>query len=144
MKNSLVIILILLCAGCSKEYTHHGYNFEHNSFEAIKIGETSAAQVLTELGTPTTESTFGKKYLYYISNKVEKLAFFDPKIVEQKVLVIGLNQNDVVSEIQEFTLDDANHIMFSESKTQIRGNTLTPAEQILTNIGKFNKTVKPY
>ncbi len=144
MRKIALIGLILSLTGCAKEVYHHGYSFEQNNAETIKVGETDYGRVIHELGSPTSKSDFGTKTLYYINYSVEKIAFFDPKITEQKVLAIAFNEKDIVSSINEYTLDDANQIAFSEGKTEIQGNTLTPIEQIMTNIGKFNKKTKQY
>lgn len=145
MRNKLLAIaLSLLISGCAKEYYYHGYGFQQNNVESIKVGVTSYDQVISELGSPTSESKFGEKTIYYISNKLEKIAFLDPKIVEQKMLSISFNDKEIVSDIYEYTLDDAQNVAFSEKKTEIHGNTLTPIEQIMTNIGKFNSPKKQF
>jgi outer membrane protein assembly factor BamE (lipoprotein component of BamABCDE complex) len=145
MKRNLgIIILLAVLSGCATQVDHHGYSFEQNTIQQIKVGETDYASVLNQLGTPTSKAAFGPKSLYYISYISEKIAFLDPKIVEQRVLAITFDGNDVVSDISEYTMDDLKDIGFSESKTEIQGNTLTPIEQIMTNIGKFNKKKSQY
>lgn len=143
MKNKLLIAAsFLLLSGCSKGINNHGFNFENTDFESIKVAETSRSDVKQRLGSPTSESNFGPKKYYYISYKTEAVAFFEPKQVEQKVLTIGFDRNDVVNEIEELTLDDANKVIFAEHKTEIKGNTLSPFQQIMSNVGKFNKNKK--
>jgi outer membrane protein assembly factor BamE (lipoprotein component of BamABCDE complex) len=144
MRNIALFLTALSLSSCAKEVYHHGYSFEQNNVQTIKVGEADYGKVLSELGSPTTKSNFGPKTLYYINYSVEKIAFLDPKITEQKVLAIAFNDKDVVSNIMEYTLDDSNQVAFSEGKTEIQGNTLTPIEQIMTNIGKFNKKTKQY
>lgn len=133
----ILIVANLAFTGCASQIHYNGFNFEHADFEVIKVGKTNLIDVLNELGSPTTESDFGEKKLYYISRRVEKTAFFDPKLLEQKVLIIGFNKKDVISDITELTLDNANKIVFAENFTEIKGNNLTVVEQFLTNIGKF-------
>lgn len=138
-KISLIAACTLFTASCSKDIQVHGFNFEHAKFDVIKVGETTKHHVLAELGTPTTESNFGEKKFYYISSKVERIAFLEPKVIEQKVLSIGFDRAGVVHDITELTLDDANKVIFSENRTEIKGNSVTAVQQILTNIGKYNK-----
>ncbi len=144
MRNAIIFLMVLSLTGCAKEVYQHGYSFEQNNVDTIKVGQADYSKVLNELGSPTSKSTYGQKTLYYINYTVEKVAFLDPKITEQKVLSISFNDKDIVSDITEFTLDDTNDIAFSEGRTEIHGNTLTPIEQIMTNIGKFNKKTKQY
>lgn len=144
MRNAVLFLIALSLTSCAKEVYQHGYSFEQNNAEMIKVGQADYAKVISELGSPTSRSTYGPKTLYYISYSVEKIAFLDPKVTEQKVLSVAFNDKDVVTSITEYTLDDANEIAFSEGRTEIQGNTLTPIEQIMTNIGKFNKKTKQY
>ncbi len=134
-----ILTALSLTTGCAKEINAHGFNFEHSNFKSIKVGETSRHQVLSELGSPTSTSDFGEKKYYYISNKVERIAFLDPTIIEQRVLSIGFDNAGIVQDIHELTLDDARKVIFSENRTEIKGNSVTAMQQILTNIGKYNK-----
>lgn len=138
------IILIAVLSGCAKEYYHHGFSFEQNNIASIKVGEATEDLVLKELGSPTSKSKYGGLTYYYIASTSEKIAFFDPKIVEQRVLVISFNEKGIVKTIKEHNLDDANEIAFSEELIEIKGNTLSPFEQIFSNIGKYNKKEKQH
>jgi len=141
-----VIILFSLVAltACVKEHRNHGYGFNQNSLDSIKVGVTPMEEVVDQLGSPTSTSHFGEKTFYYISNVSEKIAFLEPKIVEQKVLSIKFDDKRKVSEIKQYTLDDANDVAFSENKVEIQGNSLNPFEQIMSNVGKFNKKQKQF
>jgi outer membrane protein assembly factor BamE (lipoprotein component of BamABCDE complex) len=140
MKNKLMIAAsFLLLSSCTKGINNHGFNFENTDFESIKVAETSRLDVKNMLGSPTSESSFGPKKYYYISYKTESVAFLEPKQLEQKVLTIVFNHDDIVSDIEQLTLDDANKVIFAEHKTEIKGNTLSPLQQIMSNVGKFNK-----
>lgn len=145
MIKKLVLILGLVAlSGCVKEHRNHGYGFNQNSLDSIKVGQTSMEGVVDQLGSPTSTSHFGDPTFYYISNVSEKIAFLEPKIVEQKVLSIKFDGSKRVSEIKQYTLDDANDVAFSQSRQEIRGNSLNPLEQIMSNVGKFNKKQKQF
>ncbi|MDF3047231.1 MAG: SmpA / OmlA family protein [Candidatus Midichloriaceae bacterium] len=139
--NSILLIaaVALITTSCNKQIDIHGFNFEHADLSAIKIHETSKQRLIEEIGSPTAESDFGEKKLYYISTKTEKIAFLAPKVLEQRILCISLDGNNTVKKIDEFTLSDANKIAFSENYTDIQGNGVTAMQQILGNIGKYNK-----
>lgn len=145
MKNFIPLLLIsLLLSGCISEFEHHGFSFEQNNIQTIKVGKSNKQTVVQALGSPSTESNFGSPTYYYIGFKTEKVAFMQPKIVEQRVISIAFDKKDMVADIQEYTIDDINSVAFSEHKTEIRGNTLTPIEQIMSNVGKFNKKQKQF
>jgi outer membrane protein assembly factor BamE (lipoprotein component of BamABCDE complex) len=138
-KISAIILLSSVLVGCASEVYNHGYTFEQSDIASLEINKSTELDVLTELGSPTSKSNFGEKIYYYINYKTEKVAFLTPKVIEQRVLAISIGENGLVTKISEYTLDDRNQIAFSEDKTEIHGNTLTPIEQILSNVGKFNK-----
>ena len=145
MKNFIfVLITTLALTGCISEFEQHGFSFEQNNIQSIKVGKSSKQNVLQSLGSPSTESNYGTPTFYYIGFKTEKVAFMQPKIIEQRVISITFDKKNTVSDIQEYTIDDLNSIAFSEHKTEIKGNTLTPIEQIMSNVGKFNKKQKQY
>lgn len=135
--NLIVFNLVLTISSCSSHIHNNGFNFENTNFNTIKVGKSNINNVRFELGSPTNESNFGAKTYYYIERKVQKVAFFDPKILEQKILVIEFSKDNVVSNITELALDDAKNVIFSKQLTELKGNDLTILQQFLTNIGKF-------
>lgn len=145
MRNFIFLFLSgLLLTGCISEFEHHGYSFEQNNIQSIEVKKSNQQSVLKALGNPSTSSSYGPLVYYYIGFKTERVAFLQPKIVEQRVISITFDNKNIVSDIQEYTIDDLNNVAFSEHKTEIKGNTLTPIEQIMTNVGKFNKKQKQF
>lgn len=140
VKISLAFVFCGLLTACVPEVSHHGYNFEHFDIKLIKVGQTSRNEIISQMGTPTTQADFGDKTMYYISSKTEKVVFFQPRIIEQTVIVMHFDERDILSSMTELTLDDAKRVVFSENLTEIKGNVLSPMQQIMTNIGKFNKS----
>jgi outer membrane protein assembly factor BamE (lipoprotein component of BamABCDE complex) len=134
--------MCLMLAACAKHEITQGYNFDNADLKVIRVHQSTKEDVRKELGSPTTSSDFGPLTYYYISTKLEKIAFFEPKVVEQRALSICFNSKGVVDTIKELTLDDYNMIVFSESLTEIDGNTLSPLEQMMSNVGKYNKNIK--
>jgi outer membrane protein assembly factor BamE (lipoprotein component of BamABCDE complex) len=134
----------LFLSACVHEVEQHGYSFEQNNMHSIKVGSSTVYDVMRDLGTPTSQSDYGDKIFYYISYKSEKVAFFDPKVIEQRVLAITFNNKGLVKDIAEHTIDDYKNIAFSKHKTELKGSTLTPMEQIMSNIGKHNKKQKQF
>jgi outer membrane protein assembly factor BamE (lipoprotein component of BamABCDE complex) len=138
--NILCIAMLgLFLCGCNKEVKVQGYNFGTAKSHSVEVGKSTEQNVLEALGTPTSQSEFGPKQFFYISRRVEQVAFFNPKVLEQDVLSLTFDKSNVVSHISHFTLDDGNNIVFARELTEIKGNTLTPVQQILTNVGKYRK-----
>ena len=142
--KTTALIVLLTLSGCVKEYYNHGYSFDSDSISSIAVGKSSYDDVIDALGSPTSESTYGVKTVYYISNKTEKTAFLDPKVVEQRVLEINFDSKGIASNINEYSTADRNKIDFASDETSIEGNRVILLEQILGNVGKYNKKQKAF
>ena len=136
---TVFVSLLFFLVGCSKDIRIQGYNFSTAKPDAIVVGSATQHDVIDILGTPTSKSEVGPQQFFYISRKVENIAFFDAKVLEQEVLSINFDNTGVVSHISHYTLDDSNKIIFARELTEIKGNSLTPVQQILTNVGKYRK-----
>lgn len=104
----------------------------------IVPGVSSRTNVLQSLGSPTTKAPFDDNVWYYIGQKTEKTGIFDPKVVDKKVVVVAFNEEGLVDTIEEVDAQmiDVPHV---RRKTPTSGNDITVMEQLLGNIGRFNK-----
>lgn len=136
--NKLLLIGVLSLSACTKHEYYHGYSFDSKEMVQIKINETSENEVIQLLGSPTTTSLFGDKKYFYIAMHQESEAFFLPYTITQDVLEISFNNSNIVSSTKTYTLNDAKKIEHARNTTKLKGNELTPIEQILSNVGRFN------
>ncbi|MCZ6763926.1 MAG: outer membrane protein assembly factor BamE, partial [Alphaproteobacteria bacterium] len=63
----------------------HGIEPDSFIIERFQIGETTQNDVLSEFGSPLTDSTFRSDVWYYTFQRTETLAFLEPNIVYQRV-----------------------------------------------------------
>jgi outer membrane protein assembly factor BamE (lipoprotein component of BamABCDE complex) len=91
------------------------------------------------LGAPSTLGTFEDSVWYYIGQNTTQFAFFREKIIEQKVVVIVFSDQGVVEQLEVLDQDALREISLSERTTPTAGHSLGFIEQILGNIGRFNK-----
>ena len=54
----------------------------------IQPGIDDRTQVAKLLGSPSTVATFNDKTWYYISKKTSRIAFWDPTVLDQEVLMV--------------------------------------------------------
>ncbi len=107
--------------------------------EKLKPGKQSREQVARMLGTPSTTATFEKQEVwYYIGERTETLAFFSPKILERKVLMIRFTKLGLLQDIAKFNASDAKPITLVQRITPTKGKELGFFEQIVGNIGRFS------
>ena len=127
-------------AGCAASVDQRGNLPEPEQIAAIHPGTTTRDQVTKILGTPSSTGVFNDKSWYYISRKTKQLAFFDPDVLDQQVYVVNFDGNGVVKSVDHKDLKDGREIQPAPGATPAPGRELTFLEQVLGNIGRFNKT----
>jgi outer membrane protein assembly factor BamE (lipoprotein component of BamABCDE complex) len=137
------ITLSLAAAGvaaCAASVDQHGNLPPPDRLSEIHAGSTTRDQVTKILGTPSSTGVFDDKSWYYISRKTEKVAFFDPDVLDQQVYVVNFDGNGVVKSVDHKDMKDGRSIEPAPGATPAPGRELTFLEQVLGNLGRFNKS----
>ena len=134
-RGALVALLVL--GACAPRMDNHGNIPDQEIIESIRIGQSNREQVSSMLGSPSTRATFGLESWYYVGARTSKFAFFDPEIVERKVLVIRFDKDGVVQQVERLDKSDGREVQVVDRKTPTRGKELTILEQLLGNVGRF-------
>ena len=132
------IVSLAALAACSPTQATRGNIVEDYRMAEIVPGVSTRTSVLQSLGSPTTEAPFDENVWYYIGQKTEKTGIFDPKVVDRKVVVVAFSNEGIVQTIEEVKADqiDVPHV---RRKTPTSGNEITVLQQLLGNVGRFNK-----
>jgi outer membrane protein assembly factor BamE (lipoprotein component of BamABCDE complex) len=138
IRGALPALLALAVAACAPTVAQRGNVPDPDKLAELKPGDTKDKVVQT-IGSPSTIGTFSDKKWYYISRKTEKVAFFDPKTVDQQVVEVVFDQDDKVQEIRKLNLNDAYDVDLVGRSTPTAGKSMTVMDQLLGNIGRFNK-----
>ncbi|WP_183194448.1 outer membrane protein assembly factor BamE [Bartonella fuyuanensis] len=109
----LSIANILTLAACSffdssgsSQIYREGYVLDKNALDAISIG-SSQEQVLLTLGTPSLKTKYDNEVFYYISQtRYRGMQFMKTKIIDRKVLAIYFNENNQVTKVANYGLQD--------------------------------------
>jgi outer membrane protein assembly factor BamE (lipoprotein component of BamABCDE complex) len=128
----------LALAGCAATVAQRGNVPDAEKLEQIKLGD-SKDSVVQLIGSPSTIGTFTDKRWYYISRKTEKVAFFNPTTIDQQVVEVLFDEQDKVLEVKKLNLSDAQDVDLVDRKTPTAGKTITVFDQLLGNLGRFNK-----
>jgi len=123
---------------CTPVKATRGNIVEDFRLTEITPGVSTRTNVLRSLGSPTTRAPFDPNIWYYIGQETEKRGIFDPEVVEEKIVVVAFNEEGIVEVVEEI---DANRIDIptSNDETPTGGNEITVMEQLLGNIGRFNR-----
>lgn len=129
----------LLVSACTSQYATRGNLPSEELLEEVIPGEVHARDVAEILGTPSTFSTFGGESWYYISERVEYYAFYEPKLLDRKIVQVRFTPDGMVKDVQEKDMQSGRDLEFIDRTTPTAGNEITFFEQIFGNIGRFNK-----
>lgn len=125
-------------AACSSTVEQRGNLPPPDEIAQIHPGKTTKTEVVKILGTPSSVGVFNDKNWYYISSRTKQFSFFDPKVLDQQVYIVGFNSDGVVQAVDRKTLKDGKEVVPVARTTPAPGRELSFLEQVLGNLGKFN------
>jgi outer membrane protein assembly factor BamE (lipoprotein component of BamABCDE complex) len=136
-----ILLAGLLASGlvaCAPQVDTRGNLPDPETVLEVQPGVHDRDQVATILGSPSTVATFEDDTWYYISRRTEKIAFFEPEVVDQQVLVVKFGQDGLVADMAVYGVEDGQVIEPVERTTPTSGRELTILQQLFGNIGRFN------
>src|ERR687891_1351536 len=128
----------LALIACTPQISNHGYRLDEAAFAQVEPGRTTREQVLQLLGSPSSLTTFDGSVWYYVSQRSERLSFYQDNVVNQDVVTITFDDLGTVASIDRHGLERAHEVSFVERETPTSGSELTAFEQFIGNIGRFN------
>ena len=111
----------LMLAGCELRTNTQGNLVDSQLLEQVKPGALNKDQVETLLGPPSSVSTFDHTTWYYIAKQTRQIAFFDPEVLEQKVIEIEFDKEGTVKAIHKFGPEDGRDVEIVDRTTPSRG-----------------------
>ncbi len=139
LRSIVYLTLILVISSCAPRSATHGNIPSDDKLSKVSIGVHKRADIKSILGEPSTIGTFEDSVWYYIGRRTEQYAFFKEKIIEQKVVVIIFSDKGIVDQVRLFNQDDLREFSLVERTTPTVGHKLGFIEQVLGNMGRFNK-----
>ena len=131
----------LILSGCNITETLNprttltqGYVVDQDALDLVPVG-SSREQVLLALGTPSTSATFDNEAFYYISQKrVKNAAFMKAKIVDQRILAVYFGEDERVTNIAQYGLQDGRVFDFISKTTPTGGKDNNFIGQLLSGL----------
>ena len=127
----------LLVSACSPTLNNHGNIPDQDLVDSIRIGINNREQVSSILGAPSAVATFDKEAWYYVGARTSQIAFFDPELLDRKVLVVRFDKKGIVRQVEQLDKNNGRNVQMVDRQTPTRGKELTILEQLLGNIGRF-------
>lgn len=135
--------LSIILTGCYPTIDHRGFNPEQINIEKIKVNSSTKETVQDVLGSPSTTSLFpvdGKKWTnwYYIYRKTETTSFFEPKVVDQLMIKVTLDEHDIVKNIETQKGIQGKAIEATKERTPRTGYESSVVKDIFGNFNKYS------
>ncbi len=137
---AIIAIISIFLSACTPTTEIRGKVLTEKAVNSLTIGETTQRDALQALGTPTTTSTFDQQIWYYIGQKMERVGISEEEIVERRVLALTFNQQKVLAKIDHLTENDGMTLTPSDKETTSSGRKFTIMQQLIGNLGRFNKS----
>ncbi|MEM7546903.1 MAG: outer membrane protein assembly factor BamE [Pseudomonadota bacterium] len=135
---AVAVVLTGLLAACEETYTNHGFAPQIAELDTIAAGQDTRGSVLRKLGRPSSVSSFDSDQWFYSASRVEKYAFYAPKVIDRKVVSVKFDQNGLVSDVARFGMEDGRIVDLITRRTPTYGRELTVLQQIFGNLGRFD------
>ena len=121
--NKKFIFIILFLSSCSfnKVVNHHGVHFLEKKQHKLVLNTTNRNDILSQLGPPSTKSTFDNDIWIYIERKTSKSSLFTlgkKKMIKNNVLVLEIDTKGLLVKKDFFDINDMNEFNFSEGTTE--------------------------
>ena len=136
--SALILTSTAILASCTPVRETHGNFLKDYQIAQVEEGIDTRSDVVKKLGSPTTVSPFDETVWFYLGQKTVKKGIFDPKLKDERVVLVKFDETGAVQTVMEVEQDRLD-IPLSDDKTKTGGNEIGILEQALGNLGKFNK-----
>ena len=137
-KITAVLSAVLLgLSACQGTVATRGNMPDLEELAEVTPGSDDRDTVINMLGTPSTLSTFEDNRWYYIGQKVEQVAFFEPDVLDRQILVITFDEFGVVEQTEFLGMEDSVEVDPVARVTPTEGLDFTIIQQLLGNFGRL-------
>jgi outer membrane protein assembly factor BamE (lipoprotein component of BamABCDE complex) len=133
-----VFVIAGMTLSCTPRIDNHGNEIDLDNLVEIEPGKTRKSRVSALLGTPSSTSDFGEDTWFYIGATTKTVAFFQPELINRKVVYVSFDKDGVVGSIGKLSEQDGRKIEIVDRETPTAGQRITLLQQLIGNIGRFN------
>jgi outer membrane protein assembly factor BamE (lipoprotein component of BamABCDE complex) len=130
-------VLALTLSACATSKHVDGQLPNPEKLAALDVGVHTRDDVAKLIGTPSTTSLFDDDSWYYIKRVTQQVAFFEPVVMDQKIVAIVFNEEGKLADIVLYREEDGREIVMVERITPTHGRKLSIWEQLLSNFGRL-------
>ena len=134
LKTAMIMATALL-AGCAQTRQHKGVVLDPQLTAAIQPGVDNKDSVEKALGRPSFVGQFTPNDWYYVSRDVNQVAFRNPKVVKQTVMIVRFDQKGNVASVQRTGRELVMNVEPNKRSTPTLGRQRSFFEELFGNIG---------
>ena len=116
--------MLIFISNCSlnKVVNHHGVHFLEKKQDKLILNSTNKNDILSQLGPPSTESTFHNDVWIYIERKQSQsklMNFGKMKITKNNVLVLEIDNFGILKKQELYNKNDMENIKIVKARTKV-------------------------
>jgi outer membrane protein assembly factor BamE (lipoprotein component of BamABCDE complex) len=135
---SMIALSALLVAGCASNRAHKGAVIDPQLASSIQPGVDNKDSVTKLLGTPTLAGQFTPNDWYYVSRDTNQVAFRNPRVTKQMVMLVRFDPKGNVASIQRTGKDLVLGVNPSHRATPTLGRKKSFFEELFGGIGSVS------
>jgi outer membrane protein assembly factor BamE (lipoprotein component of BamABCDE complex) len=132
-----------MMTACVAQYDTHGEQVDPKRLAVIHPGVQTKDDVAQLLGSPSSVAVFDDETWYYISDTEERRSVFERDVVERQIVTVQFDTQGVVKSVDLFGKERSQEVELVERETPSFGESVNFLDQVLGNIGRFNKEQQP-
>ena len=132
---STIVLLGALAAGCASNRAHKGAVLDPQVASSIQPGVDNKDSVQKLLGSPTLAGQFTPNDWYYVSRDTNQLAFRNPRVTREQVLLVRFDQAGNVASMQRSGKELVLNLDPSGRQTPTLGRKKSFFDELFGNIG---------
>jgi outer membrane protein assembly factor BamE (lipoprotein component of BamABCDE complex) len=131
----------VLLAGCAQMRAHKGAIMDPQLAGAIQPGVDNKDSVEKAIGRPTFVGQFTPNDWYYVSRDTSQLAFRNPRVTKEKVMIVRFDQKGNVASVQNTGREMVMNVRPYGKQTPTLGRKRSFFEELFGNIGSVGAGV---
>ena len=120
---------------CAPVMKLHGYAPIEEELASIRAGQDTRGSVRRKVGRPGGTGIFTEEGWFYVSSTVEHHTFYQPEVIDRRVVAILFDERDIVRAVNSYGLEDGRIVDLETNTTPTFGRELSILEQAFGNLG---------
>lgn len=130
-----IVAAALVVGGCAQMRQHKGVVLDSQLATGIQAGVDNKDSVEKTLGRPSFIGQFTPNDWYYVSRDVSQVAFRNPHVTRQTVLLVRFDPKGNVTSVQRTGRELVMNVKPSGRQTEVLGRKRSFFEELFNNIG---------